>query len=74
MTQSLGWRYIFVVGCALAAFVFILTFIFVPETLRGDPKLKKRPNPLRAFYYISYPFVLCVVLYSSTSFMAFCGF
>ncbi|KAI9031095.1 major facilitator superfamily domain-containing protein [Hyaloraphidium curvatum] len=71
VTQTLGWRYIFIVGCGLSMSVFALTFFLIPETLRGDPKKKARPNPLRAFYYIRYSFVAFPTVYSSISFMAF---
>lgn len=74
VTQTLGWRYIFIVGIGLASLVFFLTYFLIPETLRGDPSKRRRPNPLRAFYYLRWPFVLFCVLYSSTSFMAFYSF
>ncbi|KXS20588.1 MFS general substrate transporter [Gonapodya prolifera JEL478] len=80
IAQALGWRYIFLLTTALSVFVFLVSFLFLPETLskRSDSAGAGAPaasrNPLSALIFLKHPFVALTLYMATVSFASFISF
>ncbi|KXS15349.1 MFS general substrate transporter [Gonapodya prolifera JEL478] len=76
LAQSVGWRYIFIFCSAYALCIFLVTLLFLPETLTPLAPGAARPsrNPFTSFSTLAHPFVFTMQFVTTVAFASFYTF